>query len=363
MVRPTLTRTVRPPLPPWLERSAGRVLAPLGGVGRRLHGALRVAFAAAGRFSGANGMSRGGAVAFYSAFSVAPLLVLVTGIMVWVLGDDGARASIMESLSRLIGEREASMLDTMMQSRGLSTQGDTLRSVLALATTAVGATAVFAELRAAVQAMWGEHSPPSGVWTLVKVRLLALGVVVGCGFLLSVAMVVQAATLVGLQWLARTWPILTPILTVAESVWSCAVIALIFAIVLRWLPDRRVPWRPALIGAATAAVLFMIGRWAISLYVAQTATQSAMGAASSFAALLVWVYWSSQIFLLGAAVAMEMAPLPDTLPTRAEESEAAAARARDEGQASTQGDAADPATSTRSQTSAGDPTSPRPGSS
>jgi len=324
MVRPTLTRTARPPLPSWLEKAAGKVLSPLGGAGRRLHAALQVAFAAAGRFSAANGMSRGGAVAFYSAFSVAPLLVLVTGIMVWVLGDDTARASIMDSLSRLIGAREASMLDTMMQSRGLTTEGDTLRSVLALATTAVGATAVFAELRAAVQAMWGETSPPSGVWTLVKVRLLALGVVVGCGFLLSVAMVVQAATLVGLQWLAQTWPVLTPILTVAESVWSCAVIALIFAIVLRWLPDRRVPWQPALVGAAAASVLFMIGRWAISMYVAHTATQSAMGAASSFAALLVWVYWSAQIFLLGAAVAMEMAPLPETLPTRAEESEAAA---------------------------------------
>ena len=97
-----------------------------------------------------------------------------------------------------------------------------------------------------------------------------------------------------------------PLLAAVETLWSGAVIALLFALMIRWLPNRRLPMRHALAGAAVAAGLFMVGRYGISLYIATTATQSALGAAGSFAALLVWVYWSSQIFLLGAALAVEL---------------------------------------------------------
>ena len=141
---------------------------------------------------------------------------------------------------------------------------------------------------------------------MLQVRLLAMGVVLGSGFLLSIAMVAQAGLWVALKWLAAEWSWLSPVLLAAESLWSWGIVTLLFAMMIRWLPDTRLPLRHALLGGAAAATLFMVGRYGISVYVANTALQSALGAASSFAALLVWVYWSSQMFLLGAALAVEV---------------------------------------------------------
>jgi len=189
-------------------------------------------------------------------------------------------------------------------------------SWVALGVTLVGATGVFVELRSALQAMLGEADGPFSWWRLVRVRLLAIGVVLGCGFLLSVAMLAQGLSLLALRWVALSWPLLAPLLVAAENLWSWGVITLLFALLIRWLPDSRLPMRHALGGAAVAAGLFMVGRYGISLYIATTATQSALGAAGSFAALLVWVYWSSQIFLLGAALAVELGhPEAPTTPT------------------------------------------------
>ena len=271
--------------------------------------AARLLWAALNRYLDAGGMSQGAAVAFYAAFSIAPLLVVVTGVMVWLLGSDAAQAALLDAVSQLIGARETKTLADLLAQRPASVAGaDTalVGSWLALGTTLLGATGVFIELRSALQAMLGESDGAFSWRQLVRVRLLAIGVVLGCGFLLSVAMLAQAASLLALRWVALHWPRLAPLLGAAESLWSWGVIALLFALMIRWLPTRRLPMRHALAGAAVAAALFMVGRYGISLYIATTATQSALGAAGSFAALLVWVYWSSQIFLLGAAVAVEL---------------------------------------------------------
>ncbi|URI09189.1 YihY/virulence factor BrkB family protein [Aquincola tertiaricarbonis] len=269
---------------------------------------VRIAIAALDRFSEAKGPSHGGAVAFYAAFSIAPMLVVVTSVMVWLLGDQNAQASLLDTMSRLIGPRETQVLQQLLEqaSGRLSSENTAWGSWLALGTTLIGATAVFVEMRAALQSMLNEKPVGAAWWRLLRVRLLAAGMVLGCGFLLSVALLVQTAALVALKWVSTRWPLLAPLLAVVEGLWSWAVITLLFAAMIRWLPITRLPKRDALIGAAVAAGLFMLGRYAISLYVATTATQSALGAAGSFAALLVWVYWSSQIFLLGAAVAVEI---------------------------------------------------------
>lgn len=261
------------------------------------------------RYVDANGMSQGAAVSFYAAFSMAPLLVVVTGVMVWLLGNDGAQAALLDALTRLVGERETKTLGELL-ARHASPPADgapaILGSWLALLTTLIGATGVFVEMRSAVQAMLGERDGAFTWRRLIQVRLLAIGVVLGSGFLLSIAMVAQTATLLALQWLTHEWAWLAPVLVAVEGLWSWGVITLIFALMIRWLPNTRLPWHHTLIGGAVAAALFMVGRYGISLYVATTATQSALGAAGSFAALLVWVYWSSQIFLLGAALAVEL---------------------------------------------------------
>ncbi len=269
----------------------------------------RTFWAALNRYFDAHGMSQGAAVSFYAAFSMAPLLVVVAGVMVWLLGNDGAQVALLDALTRLIGERETQTLSEFL-TRHASTPAEGAQAVvgswLALGTTLIGATGVFVELRSAVQAMLGERDVGFSWWRLFQVRLLAIGVVLGCGFLLSIAMVAQTATLLALQWLTNEWAWLAPVLIAVEGLWSWGVITLIFAMMIRWLPNTRLPWRDTLIGGAVAAALFMVGRYGISLYVATTAMQSALGAAGSFAALLVWVYWSSQIFLLGAALAVEL---------------------------------------------------------
>lgn len=270
---------------------------------------LQLLWAALNRYLDADGMRQGAAVAFYAAFSIAPLLVVVTGVMVWLMGNDGAQAALLDAMTRLIGPRETKTLGDLLAGRaaGLAHGDNALfGSWIALGTTIIGATGIFIELRAGVQAMVGERDGAFSWLRLVQVRLLAIGVVLGCGFLLSVAMLAQTAALVALRWMAGDWAWLAPVLTVVESLWSLLVIAFLFAGMIRWLPTTHLPRRAALIGGAAAAGLFMVGRYAISLYVATTATQSALGAAGSFAALLVWVYWSSQIFLLGAALAVEL---------------------------------------------------------
>jgi membrane protein len=270
----------------------------------------RVLWAAIERYLDAGGMRQGAAVAFYAAFSIAPLLVVVTGVMVWLLGSDTAQAALLDAVSRLIGASEAKTLADLVASRPAASVANDVAPIfgswLALGTTLVGATGVFVEMRSALQAMLGESDGAFNWWQLVRVRLLAIGVVLGCGFLLSVAMLAQAVSLLALRWATTTWPVLAPLLGVVETVWSWGVIALLFALMIRWLPTGRLPMRHALAGGAVAAALFMVGRYGISLYIATTATRSALGAAGSFAALLVWVYWSSQIFLLGAALAVEL---------------------------------------------------------
>lgn len=277
--------------------------------GRTPARALRLLRRALERYLNAGGMSQGAAVAFYAAFSIAPLLVVVTGVMVWLLGNDAAQAALLDAVQRLIGAAETRTLADLLAQRPIAAVGEQpalFGSWLALGTTLVGATGVFIELRSALQAMLGEKDGAFSWWQLVRVRLLAIGVVLGCGFLLSVAMLAQTVSLLALRWVATRWPVLAPLLGAVETFWSWGVMSLLFALMIRWLPNGRLRMRDALIGAAVAAALFMVGRYGISLYIATTATRSALGAAGSFAALLVWVYWSSQIFLLGAAVAVEI---------------------------------------------------------
>lgn len=271
--------------------------------------ALRLLWAALQRYLEAGGMRQGAAVAFYAAFSIAPLLVVVTGVMVWLLGNDAAQAALLDAVQRLIGASETKTLADLLAQRQVvrvGAQPAIFGSWLALGTTLIGATGVFIELRSALQAMLGESDGAFSWWQLVRVRLLAIGIVLGCGFLLSVAMLAQTVSLLALKWASTHWPVLAPLLSAVETLWSCFVIALLFGLMIRWLPTARLPMRHAFAGAAVAAALFMVGRYGISLYIATTATRSALGAAGSFAALLVWVYWSSQIFLLGAALAVEL---------------------------------------------------------
>jgi membrane protein len=273
--------------------------------------ALRLVWAALQRFLRAGGMHQGAAVAFYAAFSIAPLLVVVAGVLVWMLGNDVAQSTLLETVSRLIGEQEAHSLSNMLAHRSVDSIGSigmnaaALSSWIALGTALLGATGVFIELRAALQAMLGE-SAQQGWRRIVGMRVLAFGLVVACGVVLPIATLAQAGGMLALHWELRMWPQFAPLFEAIEVVWSWAVITVLFGFIMRWLALRRVRLNHALTGAALSAALFMLGRFAIGAYIGATATHAALGAAGAFAALLLWVYWSSQIFLLGSALAIEL---------------------------------------------------------
>ena len=279
----------------------------------RAAGTLRI-------FLDADGIRAGAATAFYGAFSVAPLLVILTSIAAWiwgdmanmsgeVAGDQAARAMILDTLCSLLGEREAETLAGMLN-RGLAsiTAGRAISSTLfAVATTLIGASGMFIELRTALQAMAEQAAPRRFNWTrFVRMRIVIIGVVLGCACLVAAVMLLQTLALGFVKWVAFMWPALAGIVRSLELFWSWTVIVGLFYIVMHWLPDRRFPCRATLAGAALGGVLFMAGRIAISYYIATTVTRSSLGAASSFAALLVWIFWSSLVFLLGAAFAGEL---------------------------------------------------------
>ncbi len=260
-------------------------------------------------FINADGIRAGAATAFYGAFSLAPLLVILTGVIAWIWDDQTAQKAILDSLRSLIGVREADTLADLLAhtSSETSDKGALLGSIFAALTTILGASGVFGELRGALQTMF-EQTPQKFHWfSLVRVRLAAVGIIIGSAFLAAVAMVVQTMAVGFVHWVSLAWPGVAGIVKAFEIVWSWLAIVAVFAMIMRWLPDTHLPWRPTLAGALLAATLFMVGRLAISYYIANTVIQSPIGAASSFVALLVWIYWSSVIFLLGGAFAGQLA--------------------------------------------------------
>jgi len=284
---------------------------------------------AVNRFIECHGARQGAAVAFYAAFSMAPLLVVLTSLLVWVLGDQGANATMIDAVGRLLGRSEAQALSELLAnapraassllSRERAGGFSVVAPVVAVVTMLVGAVGVFVELRASLEEMLGRPPSRGSLWYLVQVRLMSLGVLLGCGFLLAVAMVLQTVALLAIRWVVGQTdvlgPALGPLLQVVELLWSWLVMTGLFALLMVWLPDAHLRARHAFIGAAVAAVLFLAGRYGINAYIAGTALRSTLGAAGSFAALLVWIYWSCQIFLLGAALAVEIGA-PERVPQK-----------------------------------------------
>lgn len=245
--------------------------------------------------------SMGAAIAYYTLFSLAPMLVLVIAVAGLAFDEETARGAVMGELETLMGRDGADALRTMV-STGRQI-GSGVAAAIGVATLLVGATTVFAELQSALNVIWRVKPPPvSTVVWILKVRLAGLALIVGIGFLLLVSLVASAAlTAVG-GWLSRIMPGLDVLLQVANFLLSLLVITVLFAMIYRFLPDARIPWRDVWFGALVTACLFTIGKSLIGLYIGSTDVASGFGAAGALAIILVWVYYSAQIFLFGAEV-------------------------------------------------------------
>ncbi len=243
--------------------------------------------------------SKGAALAFYTLFSMAPILVLVIAIVGTVFDSDVAQKEIFAQLTALIGSSSSDAIQVLLAGAHNPTSGR-VATMVATIVLLVGATSVFAELKASLDEIW--QVPPSyqpGILGLIRTRLLSFGLVLVLAFLLLVSLVISAALAI-LERFWSGWSGGALIISPLSSVFSFAVIASMFAVIYKMLPQIRLSWSDVWIGALGTAGLFSLGKYAIGVYLGNSAVASGYGAAGSVVALLLWIYYSSQIFFLGA---------------------------------------------------------------
>ena len=244
--------------------------------------------------------SMGAALSYYTVFSVAPLLIIVIAVAALIFGQDIAHGAIMEQASGLIGENGAKALEAMLESAQKPKQG-TFASVLGIIAVIVGATTVFAELETNLNRIWKvEADKRSGLWHFIRTRLLSFGLVLAIGFLLIVSLAVSAAIAIWGKYWSVWFNGMETLLHAANFAISVAVITVLFAIIYKFMPRIQIHWRDVWIGAFVTSLLFSFGKFLIGLYIGKSGVESSYGAAGALVVLLIWVYYSAQIFLLGA---------------------------------------------------------------
>ena len=241
--------------------------------------------------------SMGAALAYYTAFSLAPLLIIVIAIAGLVFGQEAAQGAIMDQIQGLLGEEGGQAIQSMLANASDLGTGITA-TVIGFAALILGATTAFVELQDDLDRIW--KAPPragSGIINLIRSRLLSFGMILGIGFLLTVSLVLSGAiSALGKYFFAD----MEAVLQVANFVVSFAVITLLFAMIYKILPNIQIEWKDVWVGAAITALLFALGKSLIGLYIGKSSVSTSFGGAGPFVVLMVWIYYSTQIFLFGA---------------------------------------------------------------
>ena len=244
-------------------------------------------------------LSRGAAIAFYTATSIAPVLLIVVAIAGLAFGREAAQNAITDQLTGLMGKQTAEVLQTAVASAAGKSSGiwATIIGVVTLIATASG---VFGEMQSSLNAIWKTKPRETTVSRLIRARAASLGLVATLGFLLIVSLVVSAGLTAFGGYLDAILPFGKLILSVLNVVVSLTLVSVLFAAIYKVLPDRHLEWRDVIIGAVVTAILFTVGKSLIGWYLGSSAVASTYGAAGGLIVLLLWVYYSAQIFLLGA---------------------------------------------------------------
>jgi membrane protein len=244
-------------------------------------------------------LSRGASMAFYAVTSLAPILLIVVAIAGLVFGRDAAQNALAGQFETLMGHQSATMLQEAIQNAGQKSAG-VIATIIGVVTLLVTASGVFGEMQAALNAIWKANPQGTTVSRLIRARAASLGLVAALGFLLLVSLAISAAlTALGL-YLNAFFPFGKLILSAANAIISFALISALFAAIYKVLPDKKLEWRDVIVGAIATSFLFLIGKSIIGWYLGASATASTYGAAGALIVVLLWVYYSSQIFLLGA---------------------------------------------------------------
>ncbi|MFC4160767.1 YihY/virulence factor BrkB family protein [Chitinimonas lacunae] len=245
--------------------------------------------------------SMGAALAYYTVFSLAPLLLIVISVAGLVFGAEVARDAILTEMRMLIGMQGAQAVETLLSSVSKPAES-TAATLVGVVVLLIGATTVFAELQDALDRIWRVARPDnrSGVWSLLRTRLLSFGMILGIGFLLIVSLVASAALAMLEKWWAPWFGEWLKVAQVVNFLLSFGLITTVFAMIYKIMPRVRISWRDVWLGALVTALLFTIGKAFIGWYIGTSGVASGYGAAGSLIVLLLWVYYSAQIFLLGA---------------------------------------------------------------
>ncbi len=242
----------------------------------------------------------GAALAYYTVFSIAPLLLITIAIVGFVFGDQAASGGITGQISGFVGPQGAEAIQSMIaganKERGTGIFASIISSVLLL----FGASGVFVQLKDAMNTVWDVPEKKSnGIMGFIKDRFLSFGMVLGVGFILLASLIISTV-LTALGSYMGGFVGVGPLMQILNFVVSFAVITALFAMIYKFVPDIKLPWRDVWLGAALTAFLFSIGKYALGLYLGRSSMSSAYGAAGSFVVLLVWIYYSAQIVFFGA---------------------------------------------------------------
>jgi membrane protein len=257
----------------------------------------------------------GAALAFYCAFSIAPLLVILLATAGWIVGAEAAYGHLSSQLTALFGKSTADILLQAMRSS--QTADGAVATIVSIGTLLLGATTVFAALESALEQIWGARDlAPKGFRGWIRARILSFGLILAVGFLLLVSLSLSTALAALRAAIGRRFTELVVLAGALDFAISTALVTGLIALIYRYMPARRLEWRPILWGALVTALLFHLGRWGIAWYLGRSTQPSAFGAAASFAAMLLWLYYSAQIFLLGAEFTACIGGVRDAQPKK-----------------------------------------------
>jgi len=243
----------------------------------------------------------GAALAYYTVFSLAPLiLVLLAVVGLLFHNDPGAWNKLTEQMGAFLDKSGVEMVRNIAQKASQPSKG-VLATVIGVLLALFGASGVFGQLQDALNTVWGVKAKPGGgIWGFLRSRFLSFAMVGGICFLLLVSLTLESVLKSFSHWVQSVMPGGIVVALGVYWIFDLAVVMLLFAIIFKYLPDAEIHWRDVWIGAASTAILFAIGKWALGLYLGSGSAASAYGAASSLITLLLWVYYSAQILLFGA---------------------------------------------------------------
>ena len=248
----------------------------------------------------------GAALAFYTILSLAPLVILAIAIAALIFGHSTAQTQLLAQVEDMVGHQGSEAVKGMIEHAQEPGSG-MFASIIGVITLLFGASGVFGELRSALNLMWGvKPELGAGIWGTIKQRFFSFGMVLAVGFLLLVSLVISAALAVLGKFFGGFLPMPEFVLNAINFVISLAGIAVLFALIFRYVPETNIAWKNIWIGSAATALLFSIGKFLIGLYLGKAAVGSAYGAAGSLVVIIVWVYYSAMIFLFGAEFTHEL---------------------------------------------------------